>query len=586
MPIQNSEIAAIFFRLADLLEVQGENAFRIRAYRNAARAIGEMTQSAAEMIQQGLSLTDLPGIGKDLAGKIQEIVETRKLGVLEEVERRLPSGLSELMRIPGLGGRRVGDLYRRLGIDSLDALEAAAHAQKVQQLPGFGPRIEESIVQGIAQLRRGGGRVKLIEAEQAVVPLLHYLERSAGISRMVVAGSYRRQKETIRDIDILVTCTNRAEVMAHFLAYEDVAQVLSHGETRSSVVLRSGLHADLRAVANESYGAALHYFTGSKDHNIAIRKMGIRRGLKINEYGVFRQGRRVGGAEENDVYAAVNLPYIDPELREDRGEIEAAAIRELPRLVTLGQIRGDLHAHTKTTDGRHTIEEMVRAARSKRYEYLAITDHSQHLAMTRGLTPRLLASQVRAIDRLNSRMQDFTVLKGAEVDILEDGRLDLPDSILADLDFTVCSIHSYWKLSRQKQTERILRAMDNPYFTILAHPTGRLINEREPYDIDMERIMIAARERHCFLELNAHPDRLDLSDLHCKTAKDIGVQIAISTDAHSTADLEFMRFGVGQARRGWLEHHDVINTCKLHDLRRLLRKEALVTSGIPNFDMP
>ncbi len=586
MPVPNSEIAALFLRLADLLEIQGENVFRIRAYRSAARAIGEMTTSAAEMIRNGRSLTDIPGIGKDLAGKIEEIVKTRKLRALELVERKLPPGLSDLMRIPGLGGRRAGVLYRKLGITTLDELEAAANESRIRQLPGFGPRIEETILQGIAQVRRGEDRIKLATAEQVVLPLLSYLERGAGVKRLAVAGSYRRRRETIRDLDLLVCCSDPAAMMARFLAYEDVAQVLANGKTRSSVLLRSGIHVDLRAVPFESYGSALHYFTGSRDHNIAIRKMGVRRGLKINEYGVYRRNRRIGGQEENDVFAAVNLPYIDPELREDRGEIEAALSRSLPPLITLSEIRGDLHVHTKSTDGHHSLEDMVRAARAKRYEYMAITDHSQRLTVARGLTPQLLLRQMEEIDRLNSRMQSFRILKGIEADILEDGSLDLPDSVLQELDLVVCSVHYKFNLSRQKQTERILRALDHPCFTVLAHPTGRLINERDPYEIDLERIMLAAKERNCFLELNSYPDRLDLNDFHCKMAKDIGVKIVISTDAHSVADLDFMRFGVGQARRGWLEPHDVLNTRGLRDLLPLLRKESMAEAVAPRFDMP
>jgi DNA polymerase (family 10) len=361
--------------------------------------------------------------------------------------------------------------------------------------------------------------------------------------------------------------------MEHFVSYEDVRKVIAQGETRSTVLLRSDLQVDLRMVPEVSYGAALHYFTGSKAHNIAIRTLGVKKGLKINEYGVFRGNRRIAGRTEEEVYKQVDLPFIEPELREDWGEIEAAQKGKLPKLMTLKDLRGDLHVHTKETDGRHTLEEMTEASLDRGYEYVAITNHSKHVTVARGLDVKGMTMLIEKIDRLKEKTKGITILKSGEVDILEDGSLDLPNEILKELDMTVCAVHSKFNLSREKQTERIIRAMDNPYFNILAHPSGRLINEREPYEVDMERLMKVALERGCFLELNAHPDRLDLTDIHCKMAKEIGLKVVISTDAHSIGDLDFIRFGVGQARRGWLEPGDVLNTRSLEELLKLLKRK-------------
>jgi DNA polymerase (family 10) len=377
----------------------------------------------------------------------------------------------------------------------------------------------------------------------------------------------------VGDLDILVTHKKGSKVMDRFTRYEDVKKVVSKGTTRSTVVLRSGLHVDLRAVAQASYGAAMHYFTGSKAHNLAIRKMGVKKGYKINEYGVFKGEKRIAGKTEKEVYAKVGLPYIEPEIRENRGEIEAALERKLPKLITLGDIRGDLHAHTKLTDGRATLEEMAGAARERGYEYLAITEHSKHVTVARGLDRKALESHIKRIDKVNGKLKGIRLLKGIELDILEDGSLDLPDAVLKELDLVVFAVHYKFDLPEKKQTERILRAIENPYVNILAHPTGRLINERDPYEVDMERVLGALRDAGCFAELNSYPDRLDVDDVHAKMAKDMGVKVAISTDAHSTGDLDFMRYGVGQARRGWLEAGDVINTRKWADLKKLLKRK-------------
>ncbi|MFW6150953.1 MAG: DNA polymerase/3'-5' exonuclease PolX, partial [Chloroflexota bacterium] len=415
-------------------------------------------------------------------------------------------------------------------------------------------------------------RTKLSVAEELVQPLLEHLGKGQGVVRVDAAGSYRRRRETVGDLDVLVSRGGKSDVMDRFVNYEDVEHVVSKGETRSSVVMRFGLQVDLRVVGEESFGAALHYFTGSKDHNIAVRKLGLKRNLKINEYGVFHGEERIAGTNEHEVYDEVELPYIEPELRENQGEIEAAQANKLPELVRLDEIRGDLHAHTRATDGRSTLEEMAQAGRERGYDYLAITDHSKHVTVARGLDEGRLAEQIDEIDRLNEQLDGFRLLKGIEVDILEDGSLDLPDDVLRRLDIVVGAVHYKFNLPRDKQTERVLRAMDNRYLNVLAHPTGRMIDERDPYEIDIEQVVKAAKESGCCLELNAQPERLDLTDIHCKRAKETGVGVSISTDAHHTRELGFIRFGVGQARRGWLEAGDVINTKGLSDLRELLRR--------------
>jgi len=570
VPVHNSDIASIFDEIADMLEIQGDNPFRVRAYRNAARLIAGLPMSVADMVERGEDLTVLQGIGKELAAKITEIVKTGTLAKLKEIEERTPPELSRLMKVAGLGPKRVKVLYEKLGVKDFEGLRQAAEKHLIRELPGFGEKTEQKILEDIAGAEKRGQRVKLVVAEEVARSLVGHLSKARGVKNVEVAGSYRRRCETVGDLDILAVCGEGSDIMDRFVNYEDVKTVMSRGDTKAAAVLRTGIQVDVRVVPEESYGAALHYFTGSKAHNIAVRTLGVKRDLKINEYGVFRGGRRIAGRTEEEVYRQVGLPYIEPELREDRGEIEAAREGRLPKLVTEEDIRGDLHVHTKATDGRHSIEEVAGEAMRRGYEYIAVTDHSKRVTVAGGIDSKRLVEQVKEIDRLNGRLAGFVVLKAVEVDILEDGSLDLPDEALALLDLTVCAVHSKFNLSRKKQTERIIRAMDNPFFNILAHPTGRLIDERNPYDVDMEALIEAARERGCFLELNGHPDRLDLSDIHCKAAKEAGVKIAVSTDAHSMNDLKLMRFGVYQARRGWLGPEDVLNTRRLSDLKKLL----------------
>ena len=572
MPIHNADIAAHFEEIADLLEIQGENPFRIRAYRNAARTVGDLGTELTAWVAQGEDLTRLPGIGKDLAAKIVEIIHTGTTAQLKELHKAVPSSVTEMLKLPALGPKRVNALMEQLGIRTLKQLQRAARSGKIRQLSGFGAKTEQNILQALETHLGEGGRIKLAVAGQYAEALVAYLKQTRGVKEAVAAGSYRRAKETVGDLDILVTAAADSPVMERFVGYDEVKKVLSHGPTRATVILRSGLQVDLRVVPPESFGAALQYFTGSKTHNVAIRRLGQQRGLKINEYGVFKGNKRVAGDSEESVYAAVGLPYIEPELRENRGEIEAAQQHRLPNPIAIKDLKGDLHSHSKATDGRNTLEEMAQAAAQQGLKYLAITEHSRRLTVAKGLDAERLARQMDEIDLLNTKLSGITLLKGIEVDILEDGSLDLPDALLARLDLVVGAVHSKFNLSRKNQTERILRAMNAPHFTILAHPSGRLIGERDAYDVDMEMIIRAARQRGCFLELNAHPERLDLGDIYCNMAKSEGVLVSIASDAHSTLDFANLRFGIGQARRGWLEAPDVLNTRPLAKLRPLLQQ--------------
>jgi DNA polymerase (family 10) len=568
MPLHNADIARVFEDIADLLELGDANPFRIRAYRNAARIIGDLQLDLAASIGRGEELPKLPGIGEDLSGKIREIVTTGHCALLDRLRKKTPSAVTELLRIPNLGPKRVKTLYRGLDVGTLEGLHRAAREGRIRALPGFGEKSELKILQAVETRLSKGRRFKLAVAAQYADGIAAYLRESAGVGQVVVAGSLRRMRETVGDIDILATAEASSEVMSRFVRYEEVQEVVSQGDTRSSVLLKSGIQVDLRVVPRESCGAALHYFTGSKAHNIAVRRLAQARGLKLNEYGIFRGKKRVSGETEESVFAAVGLPYIPPELREDRGEIEAARAGRLPRLVELDDLRGDLHCHTRWTDGHHSVEEMALAAKARGLEYLAVTDHSRRLTAAHGLDPARLRKQIDEIGR--TEVAGIALLKGIEVDILEDGTLDLPDSLLAELDVVIAAVHSRFDLPRARQTERILRALDHPLVTVLAHPSGRLIDSREAYDVDMLRIIRKAAARKRFLELNAHPERLDLLDTHCRMAKDEGVLVAISSDAHSVQQFDNLKYGIGQARRGWLEKSDVLNALPLRELRRML----------------
>ena len=575
MPAHNADIAAVFDEIADLLEIETANPFRVRAYRNAARTLRDLNQDVATMIAQGQDVTELPGIGEDLASKIKEIIQTGTAVMLEEHRKKVPATLTNLLKIPGLGPKRVQALYHKLGIRTLEELRKASQDGRVRALQGFGAKTEQHILDQLKARTSEVKRFKSAIAAQYAEAFISYLKASVGVEQVVAAGSYRRAKETVGDLDLLVTARSGSPVVGRFVSYPEVQEVLAHGTTKASVRLACGLQVDLRVVPEASYGAALQYFTGSKEHSISLRQLAQQRGLKLNEYGLFKGEQPIAGATEESVYAAVGLPWIPPELRENRGEFEAAQSGCLSRLVELADLKGDLHTHTKATDGRNSLKEMAEAARQRGFEYLAITDHSRRLAMARGLDPKRLFEQLEEIDRLNEASPGLTVLKGIEVDILEDGSLNLPDEDLGRLDLVVGAVHSHFRLSKEKQTERILRAMDRPHFTILAHPSGRLIDEREPYEVDMPRLIRHARARGCVLEVNAHPVRLDLTDTDCQLAKEEGVLVSINSDAHHVLDFENLRYGVGQARRGWIETRDVLNARSLHALRPLLKRTML-----------
>jgi DNA polymerase (family 10) len=571
MPVHNADIAALFEEIADLLEIRNENPFRVRAYRNAARELQGLGIPVTDMLARGDDLTRLPAIGTDLAARIEEIVATGRCRMLDTLHRQVPHSVAELLKVRGLGPKRVRMLYQELEVLTLEQLARAARDGRIRELPGFGPKTEQLILEAVTRQVEEERRFKLAVAAQYAESLRVWLEKIPGVQRVVVAGSYRRARATVGDLDILVTA-DAAGVMKQVAGYDEVDRVLSSGPTRATLLLGSGLQVDVRVVETACFGAALQYFTGSREHNIALRRLAQERGLKISEYGVFRGERRSAGRTEASVYRSVGLPWIEPELRENRGELEAARAGKLPKLVTRDDLRGDLHAHTRATDGHNSLAEMAQAAREAGLEYLAITEHSRRLTVAHGLDPKRLRRQMHEIDRLNATLDGMTLLKGVEVDILEDGRLDLPDDVLGELDLVIGAVHSNFGLSRAQQTTRILHAMDRPHFTLLAHPTGRLLEGREPYDVDMLRIIRKARERGCFLELNANPERLDLLDVYCQMARDEGVLVAVNSDAHGVRDFANLAYGVGQARRGWLEKRDVLNTRTLRQLGPLLKR--------------
>lgn len=576
MAASNVTIGAIFDEIADWLELDQANPFRIRAYRNAARIVTTWPKPLGESTQGIAGFDALPGIGKDLATKIDEIVRTGTCQLLRTLRQAHPRGLRELLRIPGIGPKRASRLFHEAGISTARRLIGAARAGRISAMQGFGRQSEADLLQAASNYLARERRWKLSEAAQEADALSRYMSTSPDIAALGMAGSYRRQRETVGDLDLLVASLHGQAIMHRFLDYPEVSRVLSKGSTRASVVLKSGMQVDLRVVKPEAFGSAMVYFTGSKAHNIALRRIAQKRHLKINEYGVYRGTRRIAGNTETSVYATLDLPYIAPELRENHGELEAAAQHQLPALIERSDLRGDLHVHTNASDGQASLIDMAAAAKRAGLAYIAITDHSRHVAITHGLDANALARQIEAIDRYNEGGHGIVLLKGIEVDILEDGKLDLPLSVLRRLDLVVGAVHSQFKLPRKQQTERILRAMDQPCFSILAHPSGRLIGEREAYDVDMERIVRHAHERGCFLEVNAQPDRLDLDDTGCRMAKEAGVRVAISSDSHHVNGFDNLRFGIGQARRGWLQRCDVINTLPLPKLRALLSATSVL----------
>lgn len=571
--MKNLEIARAFDLIADLLELKGENPFRIRAYRRAAQNLETLTEDLETLAAQE-RLDEIPGIGPDLAGKIAEYLGTGRIDALESLRREVPAGLADLMGVPGVGPKTAKLLHDRLKVTGLGQLETLARAGKLRGLPGIQAKTEQNLLKGIALVRRGQARMPLGRALPLAEEIAHALARVRGVKRVEPAGSVRRRKETVGDLDILVTSTDPARVMDAFVRLPQVADVLERGPTKASVRHREGIQVDLRVVEPATFGAALQYFTGSKEHNIRIREMAVKKRLKISEYGVFRGpgGRRIAGATEEEVYAAVGLPWIPPELREDSGEIEAAQSRRLPTLVELDDIRGDLHCHTNATDGHHTVEALVAAVRERGYAYVLVSDHSRSTRVAGGLTAEEALAHVEKVRAIGRKQRSITVLAGSECDILPDGSLDYPDDVLAQMDLVVAAVHSRFKQSRAEMTGRICRALENPYVNILAHPTGRLIGEREPYDVDLEQAFAAARRHGKALEINCYPERLDLNDVHARRARELGVLLAINTDTHALDQLDTMRLGVATARRAWVGPAEVINTWSVDKLRAWARK--------------
>jgi DNA polymerase (family X) len=567
--MENPEVAGRFEEVADLLELQDANPFRVRAYRNAARTIRDLPEPLAGRSVKEIDA--LPGIGADLAGKIKTALDTGDLPLRRELRGQVPAGVRDFIAVPGVGPKRARALHDRLHVNSVAGLRRAAEQHRTRKLPGFGAKTEEHILHALEGHEEAGRRVLLAEAKVFADAVVRYLGRAPEVGRVEVAGSFRRRKETVGDLDLLATCARPGPVMDRLASYEAVAEVVARGPTKMTVRLRNGLQLDLRVVPEEAYGAALQYFTGSKQHSIQLRRIALDRRLKINEYGVFRGKKRVAGRTEEEVYAAVGLPWIPPELREARGEIEAAADGRLPTLLELDDIRGDLHMHTTATDGRASLGDMVAAAKKRGHAYVAITDHSKRVTMAHGLDARGLREHWKAIDQLAARVKGMTLLKGVEVDILEDGTLDLPDDVLDRADWVIASIHYGQNQPRERIMTRLLNAIRHPHVHAIGHPTGRLIGKRQGQDIDLDAVLKAAAEYGCLLELNSQSDRLDLDDVAAAAAKAHGVRVVVDTDAHSTEELGHLEFGVYQARRGGLEADDVANTRTLAQFRKLLK---------------
>jgi len=571
--MQNPDIARLFDEVADLLEIQDANPFRVRAYRNAARTIRDFPEPLADLVRAGTKdLTDIAGIGDDLAEKITEIATKGELALRKQLAAKLPAGLLDLLRIPGLGPKRVKLLYKKLKVKSASDLSKALDQGKIQKLKGFGPKIEEKMRAGLGQAQLTERRMLLNEAETQATALVAYLQAGGGVRQIAVAGSYRRRRETIGDLDILVTSDDSARVMDRFVAYADVADVVSKGDTRSTVKLRGGLQVDLRAVEPAAYGAALQYFTGSKAHNVELRKIAQEHGYKLNEYGLFKGTRRVAGQTEEEIYAKLGLDWIPPELREARGEIALARERRLPRLVELTDIRGDLQMHTSATDGKGTIDEMAEAARALGYQYIAITDHSKRVTMALGFDAKRLREQWRSIDERNATSRGFTILKSIELDILENGKLDLPDHVLAEADYVVATIHYGLTQTEKELTRRLLHAAEHPWVDAIGHPTGRMLGKREPYRFDFDAVVRACVAHGCALELDGHPERMDLPDTLAAAAKQLGARFVLSTDSHQPGNLPFMKYAVDLARRAGLEARDIVNTRPLAAFRKELKR--------------
>lgn len=571
--MENQDIAKIFLGIAELLELKEDNPFKIRAYQKAARNIEGLPENLEDIYQKGglRTLENIPGIGKSIAAHIEELIKKGKIQKYESLIKGFPRGFMELTQTPGLGPKTTLLLYKKLKIDSLAKLEKAARAGKLRDLPGMGAKKEGNILRGIELKKKSQGRFLIDDAASHAELIVEELSKLKEVKNILPCGSLRRGQETIGDLDILITSEEPKPIMDAFVKLRFVKNVLAHGETKSSVVLNNGMQADLRVVEPKSFGAAAHYFTGCKAHNIHLRQIAQKKGWKVSEYGIFNKaGKQIGGATEEEMFSMFGLQFIPPELREMRGEFEAAAKEEIPKLVELKDIRGDLHMHTRASDGENTIEEMAEAAKKLGYEYILIADHTRSTRVARGLDEKQMLAHLQAIRQ--AKVPGITILAGAEVDIRTDGSLDYSDELLKQLDLVVASVHSSFKMPGEKMTERIIRALANKYVHIFAHPTGRLIGEREAYAVDLERVLEAANKYNVAVEINAHPKRLDLTDVYCKRAKELGVKLVISTDAHSTDQLDLMKYGVMTARRGWLEKRNLLNTLPLNKLLLELKR--------------
>jgi DNA polymerase (family 10) len=571
--MNNSRIAEIFEKIADILEIQQENPFRIRAYRKAAETLENISEDVSELEED--RLLELPGIGADLASKIKEFLKTGRISAYEKLRKKIGHSLLDMLSIPGVGPKTAKLLHEKFKIKSLADLEAKAKAHKIRGLPGIKEKTEENILKGLAFLKKDTGRMCLDTAFTTAENVISALKKLPQVAKISPAGSLRRMKETVRDIDILATSKRGEGVMDAFVNLQDVAAITAQGPTKSSVLTKGNIQVDLRVVAPESYGAALMYFTGSKAHNIKMREMAVKKGLKINEYGVFRAkgNKAIAGKSEEEIYSLFKMPYIEPELREGMGEIEAARRDKLPELVKLKDIRGDFHAHTKESDGLFSMEEIAGFARDKKYEYIVISNHSKSLKIAGGMSDKMLLKQTEKVRRFNKRSKGIKLLAGSEVDILDDGSLDYSDSILRELDFVIAAIHTGFRQSKAKLTSRIVKAMQNRYVNAIAHPSGRLIGERDAYELDYEKMFAAAKETGTAIEINAHPKRLDLTDVNCRRAKELGVKFAIATDTHTRAHMDNMIYGVSVARRGWVERKDILNCRNLNEVKKFVRKK-------------
>ena len=572
--ISNVDIANVFEEMADLLELSGENAFRIRAYRNGAKAIRDHSESIGSLIESGTDLTTIEGIGSTLAEKSEVLVKTGKLPQLDKLRLEVPPTLRDIMQVPGVGAKKAMKMFQELGVSDLASLRAACESGLVASLKGFGVKTQQSILQNMQIAEKAAQRLMIDQADYLVDRLRKHMQDCTSVQRLDFAGSYRRGKETIGDLDLLIISRDVNSVMDHFSAFPLIQEIIQRGDTKMSVRVTDSFQVDLRVVAEESWGAALQYFTGSKEHNVRIRGMAKAKGMKINEYGVFDaadETKVLAGSEERDIYALVGMPWVPPEMREDRGEFDPAVQTRFNSLIQLSDIKGDLHMHTTATDGENSIEEMAAAARARGLEYIAITDHSKRVSMARGLDETRLLAQWAEIDAINHRSDGlFLILKGIECDILEDGRMDLSDECLTQADWVTASIHYGQKQAREQITQRILGALENPHVDAISHPTGRLISRRDAYDVDLAEVIASAKRHGKFLELNANPSRLDLNDVNTMSAIAAGVMIAINTDAHSIANLDLMKYGITQARRAGVVPSQVLNALPLSALKKRL----------------